>query len=106
MFQADNEIHNIQKYMQWVNRCSQLTSSDILAQSILGFLPLLLGSLSLGFGSTTSPLARLASSRSLITALLGLPLFFPVPGVLAAANVLGVELPETDLPSDGVESAR
>ena len=96
----------MQKYIQRVNQCSQLTSSDILAQSILGFLPLFLGSLFLGFGSTNSPLARLASSRSFITALLGLPLFFPVPGVLAGANVLGVELPETDLLSDGVESAR
>ena len=72
------------------------TSSDMLDQSILGFLPLFLGCLSFGVGSGSSPLALLASSRSFITALLGLPLFFPVPTGLSGVVPWGVELPDSE----------
>ena len=75
---------------------SLFTSSDMLAQSIFGFLPRRLGIFSFGCSSGSSPLARLASSRSLITALLGRPRFFPVPGGF------GVERPDTEGLADDV----
>ena len=73
----------------------------MLSQSIFGFRPLFLGTLSFGLGSGSSPLARFASSRSFISALLGRPLFLPVPPGLAGAALLGVEVPEAEGLSEG-----